>query len=68
MNAETILASSGSTAGVMLILGMIYKMFLHSRCRSKCCGKEVMIQTDLSPPKDGKDTFGETKKDVKVEV
>lgn len=68
MDAEAILASSGSTVGVLLILGAVYKLFLHSRCRSKCCGREVSIQTDLTPPKDSKDKFDDTKKEIKVEV
>ena len=68
MDASTILASSGSTAGVLLILGAIYKIFSHSKCRSRCCGREVSIQTDLSPPKDTKEKFDETKKEIKVEV
>ena len=70
MDAETILASSGSTAGVLLVVGVLYKLFGHSRCKSRCCGKEVSIQTDLSPPKDEKDAikFDETKKTISVAV
>ena len=45
-NAETILAGIGS-GGVIGLIYIMWKIFKHSRCRSRCCGKEASMSLDL---------------------
>jgi hypothetical protein len=36
--------TSGGTIGVIYV---IWKLFKHSSCRSRCCGKEASMSVDL---------------------
>lgn len=36
-------------AGILSIMGAIYKYAKHSQCKSSCCGKNSMMTIDLSP-------------------
>lgn len=39
--------SSGVTGGIISIVYIVYKIFKHSACRSKCCGQTTELQIDL---------------------
>jgi len=51
-------ASGGIGAGVVVALGIAYRVYLavnHHRVRSNCCGKEIVVSVDVettTPPKD----------------
>ena len=57
------LITAGITAGIVAVLGAIYKLCHHCRFRSSCCGKEIKIDSNLSPP-ENKDAFNITKKEI----
>jgi hypothetical protein len=59
------LATAGITAGIIGVLGALYKLFHHCRFRSSCCGKEVKVDSNLSPP-DPKESFDVSKKEIVV--
>lgn len=52
MDANNIFAQAGGTAGIVAVLGIIYKSLNGKRCRSHCCGKEMSmdIKIDEMPP------------------
>jgi len=39
--------SSGIAGGIIAVVYVVYKIFKHSACRSKCCGHTTEIQIDL---------------------
>jgi len=39
--------SSGITGVIVVVTYILYKVFKHSKCRSKCCGHETELQVDL---------------------
>ena len=41
--------TAGMTGTIILIGGIIYKIFYHFNCKSKCCGKEASLETNISP-------------------
>jgi hypothetical protein len=45
-------ASGGIGASIIVVVGIIYKLFHHFKCTSKCCDKEtsLKINIDSSPP------------------
>lgn len=51
------------TAGIVAILGAVYKLCHHCKYRSSCCGSEVKIDSNLSPPSN-KESFDISKKEV----
>lgn len=59
------LATAGITAGIVAVLGAVYKMFHHCRFRSSCCGREVKVDSNLSPP-NPKESFDVSKKNIVV--
>lgn len=52
MDINQILLNSGLSAGMIILVGIVYKMCSHFRFRSKCCGNEGSLSVDLTPPKD----------------
>jgi len=46
----TILTTAGTSSGLIMIIYFFYKIFKHSKCRSKCCKHEVEINVDLESP------------------
>ena len=52
--------SVGATSGIVSLLGVIgygvYKMFVHSHCRSACCGRNFMDIAMNLDEKDGDQT------------
>ena len=57
------LITAAITASIVAVLGAIYKLCHHCRFRSSCCGKEIKIDSNLSPP-ENKDAFNITKKEI----
>ena len=49
MDSQTLLTSGGLTGGIVIIILALTKVLRHSRCRSRCCGEEISVRTDLSP-------------------
>jgi hypothetical protein len=49
MNVDDLI-SGGITGGIFSIIYIVYKMFKHSSCRSKCCGHDSSLNLDLTPP------------------
>ena len=47
MDAQTIFAQAGGTAGIIAGIALIYKTVNHKRCRSRCCGKNMEISFDI---------------------
>ena len=41
------LITAGASSGMIAVMYSIYKIFKHSRCRSKCCDKTVELSVDL---------------------
>ena len=58
------LATAGITAGIVAVLGALYKVLHHCRFRSSCCGREVKVDSNLSP--DPKEAFDVSKKEIVV--
>lgn len=52
MDVNTILATSGISTTIIIVVGVVYKLLNHCSVRSKCCGREGSINVDLSPPKE----------------
>jgi hypothetical protein len=52
MDVNNIFAQAGGTAGIVAVLGILYKSLNGKRCRSHCCGKEMSmdIKIDEMPP------------------
>ena len=52
MDVNNIFANAGGTAGIVAVLGILYKSLNGKRCRSHCCGKEMSmdIKIDEIPP------------------
>ncbi len=44
--------TAGITAGIVAVLGAIYKILHHCKFRSSCCGREIKVDSNLSPPKE----------------
>jgi len=43
------LITAGMTSTIILIAGVFYKLFYHFNCKSKCCGGEASLETNISP-------------------
>ena len=52
MDINQILMNSGLSAGMIVIVGIIYKLCSHFRFRSSCCGNNSSMSIDLTPTKD----------------
>lgn len=65
MDATNSVITAGITAGIVAVLGAIYKFFHHCRFRSSCCGREIKVDSNLSPPAN-KESFAVSKKEVVV--
>jgi len=52
MDVNNIFANAGGTAGIVAVLGILYKSLNGKRCRSHCCGKEMSmdLKIDEMPP------------------
>jgi hypothetical protein len=52
MDINNIFAQAGGTAGIIAVLGIIYKSVIHKRIRSNCCGYKTEMSIDVSdlPP------------------
>ena len=48
---ESVIASGGASGIAISVLFLIYKFCQNRHIRSKCCGKEIDIDTDVSTPK-----------------
>ena len=59
------LATAAITAAIVAVLGGVYKLFHHCRFRSSCCGREVKVDSNLSPPAP-KEAFDVSKKNIVV--
>jgi hypothetical protein len=47
---DTTTGSALGIAGCVTgVLAALYTYYKHSHCKSKCCGKEVDLQLDLTP-------------------
>jgi len=47
-------SSGGIGAAAVVLVGVIYKLFHHFKCTSKCCGLESSLKVDLdTPPTNG---------------
>lgn len=67
METTSSLITAGITASIVAVIGAIYKLCHHCNFRSSCCGREVKIVSNLSPP-DKKESFDISKKDIEIEV
>lgn len=48
------LGAGGVGAGAVVILGLIYKLLVHFRCKSNCCGHQASVDVNLdTPPTNG---------------
>lgn len=65
MNVNDILVNSGISSAIVLIAAAIYKMCIHFRFRSSCCGKSSSMSVDLTPPRNESFILN-TKSDSKV--
>ena len=50
MDTTNSLITAGITTSIIAVIGALYKLLHHCRFRSSCCGKEVKIDSNLSPP------------------
>ena len=41
--------TASMTGTIILVGGILYKIFYHFNCKSKCCGKEASLETNISP-------------------
>ena len=41
------LITAGASSGMIAVLYALYKIFKHSKCTSKCCGRSVEMSIDL---------------------
>jgi hypothetical protein len=41
--------TAGMTGIIILVGGILYKILYHFNCKSKCCGKEASLETNISP-------------------
>lgn len=65
MDTTNSLITAGITTSIIAVIGALYKLFHHCKFRSSCCGKEVRIDSNLSPPSN-KESFDVSKKEVVV--
>ena len=65
MDTTNSLVTAGITTSIIAVIGAIYKLCHHCRFRSSCCGKEIKIDANLSPPAN-KESFDVSKKDIVV--
>lgn len=65
MDTNSSLITAGITGGIVAVLGAMYKLCHHCRFRSSCCGKELKVDSNLSPP-NPKEAFDVSKKEIKV--
>lgn len=49
MDANQIFATGGVSGITGLILFVLYKLLRHTRIKSECCGRKVLIETEVSP-------------------
>jgi hypothetical protein len=63
MDTNNSLITAGITSGIIAVIGAIYKICHHCRFRSSCCGKEIKVDSNLSPP-DNKQSFDISKKEI----
>lgn len=42
-------------AGAIVVLGLVYKIFQHFKCASRCCGKEATLDINMDTPPTNKD-------------
>jgi len=47
MDVNNIFANAGGTAGIVAVLGILYKSLNGKRCRSHCCGKEMSMDIKI---------------------
>lgn len=48
---DQVLATGGASGITITVLFLLYKFCQNRHIRSRCCGKEVDIDTDVSTPK-----------------
>jgi len=63
MDTTNSLLTAGITAAIVAVVGAVYKLCHHCRFRSSCCGKELKIDSNLTPPLP-KEAFDMSKKDI----
>lgn len=56
-----------STGSVIGMIYLVWKMFKHSSCRSKCCGKEASMSVDLEKGESKRSPVSSVKPVVQVE-
>ena len=55
MDTNTALLGTGTGGTILTMLYFFYKTFNHTRCRSRCCGRNMDISLDIentTPPHD----------------
>jgi hypothetical protein len=65
MDTTNSLITAGITTSIIAVIGAIYKLCHHCRFRSSCCGKEIKVDSNLSPPVI-KESFDVSKKQIDV--
>jgi len=65
MDTTNSLITAGITTAIVTIIGAVYKMCHHCKFRSSCCGREIKVDSNLSPP-NPKESFDVSKKDIVV--
>ena len=55
MDTTNSIITASITAGIVAVIGAVYKLCHHCKFRSTCCGREVKIDSNLSPPKESFD-------------
>jgi hypothetical protein len=65
MDTTNSLITAGITAGIVAVLGAVYKICHHCRFRISCCGREIKVDSNLSPPTN-KESFDVSKKEIVV--
>jgi hypothetical protein len=48
MDINSIFANAGGTAGIITLIGLLYKVINGRRCRSHCCGREMSADFKIS--------------------
>ena len=47
MDLNTMFAQGGASAGIITIIGLLYKIINGKRCRSHCCGREMSMDLKI---------------------
>ena len=47
MDINSIFANAGGTAGIITLIGLLYKIINGKRCRSHCCGREMSMDLKI---------------------